>query len=210
MTDRADDPLVGTTYEPRLALAGSRRLAFVRPLVVACIVAGLGVSLGFGVLAVRNLNKPEPPTLYAMRSLTVPVEIAAPEMAPPAPAPASAPLDVLPDDMVRAAGERPAIPAAATAASEPPRRADPGFTCRRPDTPSARLVCRDTELTRLHRGMTRAFDDAVAAGVPYDSLRIDQDDWLRVREDAARYEPDGVADMYRQRIAELKDMAASF
>jgi hypothetical protein len=209
MADRADDPLVGTTYEPTLALAGPRRLGFVRPLAGACIVVCLGVSLGFGVLAVRNLSKPEPPPLYAMSSLTVPVEIAAPAPTPE-PGPAFAPLEVLPDEMARAAAARPVIQTAAPIASEPPRRADPGFSCRRPDTPTARLVCGDTELTRLHRGMARAFDEAVATGVPYDSLRLDQDDWLRVREDAARYEPDGVAGMYRQRIAELKDMAASF
>lgn len=208
MTARANDTLVGTTYEPTLALSGPRRLGFVRPVVGACIVASLGVSLGFGVLAMRNLGKAEaePPTVYAMQSLTVPVEVAA---ATPAPAPASAPMEVLPDDMARGSA-RAVVPVAPPIAAEPARRADPGFTCRRPDTPSEKVVCADASLAALHRGMIRAFNDAVKAGVPYDTLRQDQDDWLRVREDAARYEPDGVAGMYRQRIAELKDMTASF
>jgi uncharacterized protein len=38
-------------------------------------------------------------------------------------------------------------------------------------------------------------------------LRDEQDDWLAIRESAARYSRSAVADVYRQRIRELNAMA---
>lgn len=212
MADKAGGPWIGLV-EFDDARASRARRRTVGPLFVSCLAVILGVLVGFAVLAARNLSQPEPLEYRAM-TMTMPVEMAAPQP-PPAPMPASAPLEVLP------AEPPPAPPVVAQASplsppvirkpvAEPAPQADPDWNCRRPDSQSERLVCGDAELAGLNRGMTRAFDAAVKAGVPYQSLRQDQDDWLRVREDAARHEPDRVAGMYRERIAELKDIAASF
>lgn len=209
MTDSTGDAFEGLRYlessrgGARLSLS-RRRIA--RPLMGAGLAVAMGVAFGFGVLALRNYETSSLLEPSDTASLAIPMEIAAPE-AQPAPAAASAPMDVLPDD--RSAAARPPVPTSAASDRSVTHRADPAFSCRRQDTQSERLVCGDAELRRLDRAMNRAFDKAVAAGVPYRSLRQDQDDWLRVREDAAQHEPDGVAGMYRQRIAELQEMAAN-
>lgn len=69
------------------------------------------------------------------------------------------------------------------------------------------MVCDDPELARLDRRLDGAFEQAVASGVPYRSLRAEQDDWLSIREDAARQSPAAVASVYRQRIAELNALS---
>ena len=48
---------------------------------------------------------------------------------------------------------------------------------------------------------------ALAAGVPQSDLEAEQADWLDVREDAARYSRNAVAQIYRQRIQELAMMS---
>lgn len=207
MTDRTGEPWPGVTYLESPSAAARRRLT--RPLIGAAVALALGVSFGFGVLALRNMGQPAEETAE-VAATGVPVEIAAPQP-PQAPAQPAPPLEVLPPDMAKSITV-PAVAAPPLRAAKPfVPRADPEFSCRQPDTASERVVCGDAELARLDRGMNRAFDAAVKAGVPYPSLRQDQDDWLRVREDAARFEgPDGVAGMYRQRIAELREMAANF
>jgi uncharacterized protein YecT (DUF1311 family) len=197
----------GEFSEPRALPAPRAPRRAMGPLLGACLAITLGVLVGFGLLAVRNLGEPEEPEFRAM-SVTVPVEVSAPRPAPVV-AQASAPMEVLAPETPPAVVRLPPVVRKPVAASTP--RADPTFSCRRQDTQSERIVCRDAELVRLDRGMNRAFDAAVKAGVPYRSLRQDQDDWLRVREDAAQHQGrDEVAGMYRERIAELKDIAASF
>ncbi|ACG76567.1 hypothetical protein PHZ_c0153 [Phenylobacterium zucineum HLK1] len=83
----------------------------------------------------------------------------------------------------------------------------PSFDCRYAGTRSERMVCGDPRLAGLDRRLDRAFERAVAAGIPYRELRAEQDDWLAIREDAARHSPDAVESVYRQRIAELDDLA---
>jgi uncharacterized protein len=73
---------------------------------------------------------------------------------------------------------------------------------------SEQMVCGDARLARLDRRLNRAFERAVESGVPYRELRDEQDDWLGIREDAAHRSPDAVASVYRQRIAELNDLAS--
>lgn len=161
----------------------------------------------------------------------VPVEVAeaAPTRAPTPPPGAAGKLDVLPPGTSRAA-TAPAIPQIApeprpapvieTPAPEPreispapprvaeaPPAAQPSFSCRYASTRSERMICEDPELARLDRRLDSAFQRAVASGVPYRELRAEQDDWLAIREDAARRSPEAVESIYRQRIAELEDLA---
>ena len=140
----------------------------------------------------------EPVRIPAARPLPRPVEFAE---APPPPIRAAPPADV--------ARAPPAIPASAR---EPqPRLAErpvaPGFNCRYARSRSEQMVCSDDQLARLDRRLNAAFRSAVASGVPFEDLRADQDDWLAIREDAARHSPDAVRSIYRQRIRELEDMA---
>lgn len=69
------------------------------------------------------------------------------------------------------------------------------------------MVCRDMRLAEADRRMKRAYRAALAAGVPADALSRDQADWLEVREDAAQVSRRAVADIYQQRIRELRAMA---
>ncbi|MCR5873756.1 hypothetical protein LRS10_05935 [Phenylobacterium sp. J426] len=85
--------------------------------------------------------------------------------------------------------------------------ARPSFDCRYAGTRAERMVCGDAELARLDRQLDRAFDRAVSSGIPYRALRAEQDDWLSIREQAARRSPEAVESIYRQRIAELDDLS---
>ena len=69
------------------------------------------------------------------------------------------------------------------------------------------MVCADRGLASLDRRMKQAYASALDAGVEPGLLREDQDDWLDVREDAAHVSRDAVADLYRQRIGELRRVA---
>lgn len=84
----------------------------------------------------------------------------------------------------------------------------PSFNCRYARSQSERMVCDDPQLAALDRRLNRAFQQAVASGMPYRDLRAEQDDWLRIREDAARRAgPEAVESVYRQRIRELTEMS---
>ena len=83
----------------------------------------------------------------------------------------------------------------------------PSFNCRFARSRSERMVCSDDRLAAADRRLARAFDRAIAAGVPRRELREDQDDWMSIREDAARYGRGAVSNVYEQRIQELEDMA---
>lgn len=88
--------------------------------------------------------------------------------------------------------------------SPEPRRFD---ACRDAPTPAYEMVCNDRWLAQADQRMKRAYSAALAAGAPVDELRRDQDDWLEVREEAARISRQAVADIYRQRTRELFAMA---
>jgi uncharacterized protein len=95
--------------------------------------------------------------------------------------------------------------------AEPRReRANPSFNCRYARSVSERMVCGDPELAAADRRLARAYDRAVAAGVPARGLRAEQDDWLSIRDDAARHSPDAVASVYEQRIRELNALARDY
>ena len=88
-----------------------------------------------------------------------------------------------------------------------PPRTRPSFDCRYAGSLSEEMVCADPQLAAADRRLAQAYDRAVAAGVPRRYLRAEQDDWLAIREQAARRSPGAVADIYEQRTAELNDMA---
>jgi uncharacterized protein YecT (DUF1311 family) len=83
----------------------------------------------------------------------------------------------------------------------------PSFDCRYARSRAEDMVCADPGLARADRVLERSYARAVAFGVPRRMLRDEQDDWLAIRESAARYSRSAVADVYRQRIRELNAMA---
>ncbi len=201
---------------------------------IAAALVG-GVLLGVITRPELGLNRtPAEP----MKAVTpVPVEVVAPPATVPA-APATEPLEVMSPELKAAAAAQPArvppprpaapqaaavapihspIPAPASpsqvappvgVAEASPPSANPSFDCDYARTRSERMVCSDEGLARLDRRLSRAFDRALASGVPFRALRAEQDDWLAIREDAARQAGrDGVASVYRQRIRELNAIA---
>lgn len=92
-----------------------------------------------------------------------------------------------------------------TRAFAPPPR--PWSDCRDAPTLAVSMVCADRGLASLDQRMKQAYATALDAGVPADLLREDQADWLDVREDAAQVSRQAVADIYRQRIGELRRAA---
>lgn len=92
-----------------------------------------------------------------------------------------------------------------TAAVAPPPRA--WSDCRDAPTLAVSMVCADRALASLDRRMKQAYAAALDAGAPPDLLREDQADWLDVREEAAQVSREAVADIYRQRIGELRRAA---
>jgi len=183
------------------------------------VAAALALGVGFGVWARPDLLKPFAP--MAARSATVAgtgqvsiVVDPAREAAPPTPKPGG-PLEVLPPDMAaaaRAEAERAIAPApvageALQPEAAPVKHGQPSFDCREAASPAERMVCANAGLSGADRRLAHAYDRAIAAGVPPDELRAEQDDWLSIREDAARYSADAVADVYNQRISELEHLA---
>lgn len=206
-----------------------------RNTLIAGVGAAVAAGLAFGLWArpggeARQPMQNTPPAAEAPAA-KVPVELAVPP--PPEPVKADGPLEVLPEDLARAAeARRPVAPAPAvrlpapapviTPAPQPapaperdiaeavpaPRpQTQPSFQCRYAGTRAERMICGDEQLATLDRRLDRAFDRAVSSGVPYRALRNEQDDWLSIREDAARRSPEAVASVYRQRIRELNAIA---
>jgi hypothetical protein len=68
-------------------------------------------------------------------------------------------------------------------------------------------VCADPNLGAAERQLTRAYQDARAAGVPDAQLQHQQQRWLAARSAAAREAPWAVHDVYIARIAELNGQA---
>ncbi|HVI31894.1 lysozyme inhibitor LprI family protein [Phenylobacterium sp.] len=149
-----------------------------------------------------------------------PLEVLPPELARAAPAPAAGPAP-----MVRAEAPRPPVVVAPSASESsapvvarapepapfvPPRRradANPSFNCRYARSTSEEMVCADPQLAAADRRLNRAYERAIASGIPARELRAEQDDWLGIREDAARRSPRAVASVYEQRIRELNALA---
>jgi uncharacterized protein YecT (DUF1311 family) len=200
----------GTGPQPR------RRRSWLLPGMLVALVAGAGAAYlalptlgmdpdpqpsGAGKMQILvNPEKPPPP----VKSSGPPMEVLAPGMAeaavPPAPPPR---LDVPPvtDDAEPFAP--PPAPEETAAAAQP----RPSFDCARAASLAQDMVCGDVGLAAADRRMARAYQRALAAGIPPDELRAEQADWRDIREDAAHYSATALAQVYDQRIRELEAMA---
>lgn len=155
---------------------------------------------------------PPPPPVASAERLEV--------MPGPASTPAHSPVEVRPPTPLAQvvipngppatpAARTPSAPATAVDASARATAVSRRFDdCDYAPTRAYAMVCRDMGLARADQRMKRAYQAALAAGVPPDLLRRDQDDWMEVREDAAQVSRQAVADIYRQRTRELLAMAA--
>jgi uncharacterized protein YecT (DUF1311 family) len=195
-----------------------------RNLILGGVAGALATGLAFGLASRPQFV--EPADRRPMQPVTpVPVEVLPPTpMAMPKP---GGRLEVLPPDMARRAGESATIaraevvePGHADAAeavgevvvaraAEPVRPTSrPSFDCADARSRSEAMVCADPELAAADRRLGRAYARAIDAGVPARALRAEQDDWLAIREDAARRSPAAVASIYEQRTQELNELAA--
>nr|MEA2799725.1 hypothetical protein [Phenylobacterium sp.] len=97
-------------------------------------------------------------------------------------------------------------PAQVSEPAPPPAQArlQPGFDCASARSAAQQMVCGDPELAAADQRMNRAYRAALDAGAPEDQLRSEQQDWLGIREDAARHSRRAVASIYEQRIEDLR------
>lgn len=114
------------------------------------------------------------------------------------PSPSLEPIERQRESPVTPSGQDAAAVASAT---------QPAFACSDAPTLARAMVCGDRRLAILDQRMKQAYAAALAAGASGEALREDQEDWLNVREDAAQDSRDTVAAVYRQRIAELRQLA---
>lgn len=207
-----------------------------RPKVAVIVGSACAVGLALGVWAKPQLGLDNRAREPMQPVSAVPLDggvqiVVAPGKAPPL---ATTPgrLEVLPPDMTAAAGaarsgvlqsappptrislpEReaalvppPALPEVVEARA-PMGRVRPSFDCRAARSQAEQMVCQDPALAAADRRMAQAFRRATQSGVPYGELRGEQDDWLSIREAAARRSPEAVASIYDQRTQELEAMS---
>jgi len=228
----AEAPLVMSPSREAARRSGAPSVALVAGGVA--IALGLGVAIGLvsrpeldirGDAPPMQPASPEAARQAASPSLSVEVgEAVVPPAPPPAPppppavfAPQGAPIAIGPRLAPRApeaAAPPPARPAPepawapeAPVAPEPRFAGDPSFDCRYARSASEQMVCDSPRLAAADRAMDAAYDRAIRAGAPPRWLRREQDDWLEIREDAARHSSAAVADVYDQRISELRAIA---
>lgn len=218
--------------EPDLRLAQEtvtipRRPAYVLPLVGAACLCVAGLGLGYAArpkLAAISASAPvpmQPAQQQADAGMAPQMQVTVSPATPPpiaAVAPRSGRLEVLPPDQRLAASTRAAPirrpPVAPATADNPSAVADASTVeravpdCSGARSPAEAMVCADPDLARADRRLARAFRAAARSGMPLGQLRAEQDDWLDIREDAARHSPRAVAQIYEQRIEELEAMAA--
>ncbi len=157
-------------------------------------------------------NLPPPNTLPAGVASQPPIQAALASPPVPAPPPALA----LQDTPRRREAPAPLSPA--EPAPLPPIRAAPPAVmadartlpgpCESLRSYAEQLVCSDPQFSAADHRLRRAFSAALRSGVPEDELRADQEEWLRVRESAARASRGALMAVYHQRIDELESAAA--
>lgn len=189
-----------------------------RPKVLALAAGACVLGLTLGLWAKPQLGLGEEPALPMAAGPDI--QIVVEPGKPPPEVVTTDRLEVLAPDMIEAAeASRRAVVEASRTDDQPwyeprwmelriPRRQSrPSFDCRDAQSLGEEAVCADPTLAAADRRLERAFRRAVEAGVPYAQLRAEQDDWLSVREAAARRSPRAVASIYDQRIRELDAMA---
>jgi len=204
--------------------------------IVAVSVAVLAAFGGGYLLARSDPPSPpaRPVSEAAAMAAARPMNVQVAEVAPPPLTTNGAKLEVLPRESGPVVAREPAPRPLAAMAPPPPRiqaEAPPtrdaaeitptpltssvqvapsvaraSYDCADAPSPARAMVCRDGGLARMDQRMKQAYAAALAAGAPQDDLAADQEDWLAVREEAARYSRRAVADIYRQRIDELDAM----
>lgn len=147
-----------------------------------------------------------PPDMAAASRPTAPVPQADPSVAtfdlpPPPPAPA-------PPAVIRASPTPLASPMASPAvAGGPPPSGRSAAACGGAGL-ADQMVCDDPDLAAADREMRGAYRRALRSGASPGALRADQQDWMSIREDAARHSRRALAEVYAQRIDELNAAAA--
>jgi len=205
MSNRAD-PWAGTTYNGFAGLAELPPPAPSRPRISRNLLLGgvaaaaaLGVVLGF--VARPDLAPPavRAPMQPAARTSTLAIEVNKPVILP-APK-ATGRLEVLPPDLAARSTPRMAATAQRT---EPRPVPDAASDCRGAGSAAEQMVCEDPALSGADWRLQQAYDRAMRSGaMPARDLRDEQQDWLAIREDAARRSPFAVRRLYEQRIDEL-------
>lgn len=179
------------------------RKALIGGIALACV---LGVGLGLAARPQLAANVPKPAAMApSPKTVERQMDIVMAEPQPQALAPKSTPLEVMSPELTQAA--KAATPPREPVAEPQYVEASPSYDCREASSPAEEMVCSDPALAAADRHLARAFQRAVKAGAPYDLLRAEQDDWLEIREDAARHSPRAVAAIYDQRIGQLNAMA---
>lgn len=198
-----------------------------RPKVIALVASACALGLAAGLWATPKLavssRAPEPMKPVSTLPPGAAVQIVIAPGEPPLEVVTPGRLEVLPPDMAAAADAARVVVAAEPRTPPPPpievtppdwgppprmaERPRPSFDCRYARSRAEEMVCSDPELAAVDREMARAFRRAAESGVPYGDLRGEQDDWLSIREAAARRSPQAVASIYHQRIDELEAMA---
>jgi uncharacterized protein len=87
------------------------------------------------------------------------------------------------------------------------KREQANLACQYATTPAEKLVCADRRLQRADRALKSAYDRALAAGVPGQVLEAEHEDWLEMREDAARHSRREVAALYLRRTSHINLLA---
>lgn len=200
------EPRAEPSAPPRPARDG--RVWVVRDLVGLCIVsAALGaVALPGGLFGERTLPAPAPawPT-PAEPEPAAPVVLAGP-LPPPPLATASAPRPVA-SELKPPAPEPGGAPAERPASAYAPDDTSPAFDCRAPLSFSEERVCANPILSERNAELGKAFRQAQAAGAPLSQLYREQDEWARMRNEAAYTAPGRLDGLYAARIAALTRQA---
>ncbi len=216
-----------------VATPAPRRSGLWIPIAGAVVFAGLAVIIALGLnnsgpMPDRNDEATTTPRVQVVQNTApAPAPATASSNSPPANslpggavAPAAfAPFQAAPSPGLGQTG-RPAAnlePLArdiATQAAPKMVLAEPAPAARRPAGPcdaagsyAQGLICADPALGAADRRMARAYSAALRSGVSEDELRVDQEEWLRIRDDAARYSRHALLSVYQDRIGELEDLA---
>lgn len=234
-----DSPRDGPQFvddEPGLQLdrwAEPRRARGGRKGIVLAVAGAAVIALGVGLVSAASLANRRDAEAAAAPGPALQVDASPREPAPlPQAAQDAGKLDVLPDlpptphaappqaasSDVAADAEDDAADTATAAPVEPAPLTPPFGSDRAPrvradcaDAPSRieAMICAEPALAAADVRMKRAYVAALRNGAPPDLLGYDQDEWLAARDEAARHSVDAVADIYRERIAELRDIAAN-
>lgn len=216
MTFDGEPPLTLARDEAPDAAPRLGRKALIGGVAVACVV-GLGLGFVARPQLVTNSSKPVAALPAAAKTPERQMAIEMAQPPPEAPEQRSSPLEVMSPELAQAAAANtpplsPQVvdvgaPAPEISDPEPAGREQASFDCRRAASYAEEMVCSDPALAAADRHLARAFQRAVRLGVPYDLLQSEQNNWIMVREEAARRSPRAVAAIYDQRIEQLNAMA---